>query len=355
VKTIEELQLKPEHVTVITPKVISDAIEEIARGKRVFAQFYRENRDLVGPGKPHEIAFPKKKAGIAAAWDVPPGSVITYSTMTYEAVTISVKKGGVQVRITNEAIEAAMRDVIRDQIQEAGLVWAETIDTIALKEMLDVKETISSDISTDGKTITLGHAPVLKIVGISGATIEAVDYYDGKVKLTASVPAATVTFEYSARCESTGLYVDAKSKGSLTAWDILMARAKIISANYSPNVMVFHDADIPTLLYDEKVKFLEVSAYGGREALLNAEIGKIFGLRTVTTTRTYEGIGIYIDTTALGYDVHKRDLKGVREDKPEYDSIWYHFWAERGFGVVNDEAVCVSVNHKYGKYPAADY
>jgi len=313
----------------------------------------RENRDLVGPGKPHSISFPKKKTGIRAEWDVSPNQELTASTMPYEAVTITVKKGGVRVEITNEAIEAAMRDVIRDQIQEAAMVWADTIDTVALQTLLDVR---SGSITTwtNGTVGSTTLTPIIKITSVTGATIKSVDYYDGKVLLESSVAAATVVFEYANRCKETGLYVDAKAKGSLSSWDMLIARAKMIGKNYTPTAAIFHDTDIPSLLYDEKVKFLDVSAYGGREALLNAEIGKIFGLRVLTSTRSYEGVGIYVDTNHLGYDVHKRDLKGTRDDRPERDAVWYHFWGERGFGVVNDEAVCISVNHKTGDYPAAD-
>jgi len=251
-----------------------------------------------------------------------------------------------------QLLHAAMRDVIRDHIQEAGLVWAETIDTVAMKTLLDVKESTAT--WADGESIaTTSDVPVLKVVSVTtGYTIDAVDYYDGRFRRTNTVGPATVVFEYSNRCKTTGLYVDAKDEGTLSSWDILVARAKIIGKNYTPNVMIFHDTDIPGLLYDEKIKFLEVTAYPGREPLLNAEIGKIFGLRTLTSTRSYEGVGIYVDTAHLGYDVHKRDLKGVRDDRPERDAVWYHFWAERGFGVVNDEAVCVSVNHKKGLYPA---
>jgi len=74
-KSIEELALGTVDVAAITPKVISKAIQEIARGERVFAQFFRENRDLMGPGKPHEISFPKKKTGISVTWDVSPLSL----------------------------------------------------------------------------------------------------------------------------------------------------------------------------------------------------------------------------------------------------------------------------------------
>jgi len=126
---------------------------------------------------------------------------------------------------------------------------------------------------------------------------------------------------------------------------MLTARAKLLSKNYIPNVAILHDDDIPSLLYDEKLKFLDVSAYGGREAILNGEVGKLFGMKILTTSRMQTGHVVYADTKNLGYHVIKRGLKGYREDKPEYDSVWYHFWAQEDFGVVNDNAIALSVNH----------
>jgi len=344
-KTIEELAgLAPSDVADITAKVISDTIEEIARGKRVFAACFKENRDLIGPGKPREISFPKKGTGISASWNVSPGATITGTTMTYSAVTISVKKGGVRLEFTNEAIEQALRDVIADHIKEAGLVWAETIDTIALETLLDVKlGTLTMNAGTGTAATTL--VPILQIVSVTGQTISSVDYYSGTIKMTGTVTASTIVFKYSNRCKTTGLYVDARWNGTLSSWDVLKGRAKIISKNFTPNVMIVHDNELPGLLYDERLKFLDVSAYGGREAIINAELGKIFGLKVWTTTRTYEGVAIYVDTNNLGYHVIRRPLKGTREDKPDRDSVWYHFWGEENFGVVNDNCVAVSVNH----------
>jgi len=63
-KTIKELQVEPADVKAITPKVISATMEEIRRGKRIWAQFYRINRDLVGTGGT-QVEFPKKGTGVA--------------------------------------------------------------------------------------------------------------------------------------------------------------------------------------------------------------------------------------------------------------------------------------------------
>ena len=354
-KTIEELALGTVDVAVITPKVIAKAIEEIARGERVFAQFFRENRDLVGPGKPHEIVFPKKQTGISATWDVPPGGTVAATKMSYDATTIRVKKGGIRLEFTNEALESAMRDVIKDHIYEAGLVWAELIDDIAKTVMLDIRLGTVTFTAAAGKiseTVPSTMAPILEIVSVTGNTLDRVDYYDGELYFAGTAPSSTIVFTYAYRPNSNTMTVSVQSAGTLSAWDMLAARNKIISHNRHPDVFIMNDADLPGLLYDNKVKFLDVSAYGGREPLLNAEIGKIFGLKIVTTTRAPEGAGICIDSSRLGYDVHKRDLRGYREDKYEYDSVWYHFWAERGFGVTDDLAVALVVGAKTGDYKA---
>jgi len=352
-REIEELAgLGTADVSVLTPKVIAAAIEEVARGKRVFAQFFKENRDLVNkPGL--EIQFPKKQTGIAASWDVSPGSTISASSFDYDAVTIRVKKGGIRLEFTNEALEAAQRDVLRDHIYEAGLVWAETIDSVALDELLDLKQTIAVMGATVDVTYAVtGSVPIIFVDEVEGNTIDAVDYYGGTFYMKDSLSSgnATVTFRFSARLHSSGLYVNAKSAQTLSVWDILTARAKLVGKHRSPDVIVINDADLPGLLFDEKVDFLDKSAYG-EEGLLNGEIGKIAGMKVVTTSRAPEGIAILIDTERLGYDVHKRDLRGYREDKPEYDAVWYHLWAERNFGVVNDDCVAVVVNCASGTYP----
>ncbi len=146
--------------------------------------------------------------------------------------------------------------------------------------------------------------------------------------------------------------VEVAYQQTISVWDVLQGRNKIIGKNRHPNILIMNDSDLPGLLYDSKLKFLDVSAYGSREAILNGEIGKIFGLRVVTTTRAPEGAAVILDTSRLGYDVHKRDLRGYREDKYEYDSVWYHFWAERGFGVTDDLCVSLVVGGKTGDYAA---
>lgn len=351
-KNIQELALGTADVAAITPKVIASAILEVARGETVFAQFFKSNRDIVGEGKPHEIVFPKKGTGISVSWGVSPASTIASSTFTYDATTIRVSKGGIRLEFSNESLEAAMRDVIKDHIYEAGLEWAEQIDRVAKTVMLDLKSSIHTHTGAVGvSTLTVGSGAILEIKSLVGNTISGVDYYDGKIIIASTMPSCTVTYTYSNLTTANTMVVSVAAAQTITPWDMWMAKNKLVSQKRHPNYFIINDVDLPGFIYDQKLKFLDVSAYGSTEAIKNGEVGKVLGLSIVTSVLAPEGAGIVIDSERMGYDVHKRDLRGYREDKYEYDSVWYHFWSERGFGVVDNLAVALVVGGKTGTYP----
>lgn len=352
-KDIQELALGTADVAAITPTLISRAIMEVARGEVVFAQFFRPNRDLVGLGTPHEMSFPKKGTGITTSWGISPGGTVTASSMTYDATTIRVSKGGIRLEFTNEALESAMRDVIKDHIYDAGLEWAEQIDGVAKTVMLDLTAggaTFTAAVGVTGVTVA-AYAPFLSILTVTGNTIDYVDYFDGGIIFKSSTPSSTVTLLYANKPNSNTMTVEVAAQQTITPWDMWMAKNKIISQKRHPDFFIMNDLDLPGFIYDQKLKFLDTSAYGSREAIMNGEVGKVLALRIVTSVLAPEGAGIVIDSSRLGYDVHKRDLRGYREDKYEYDSVWYHFWSERGFGVTDDLAIALVV----GGYASTDY
>jgi hypothetical protein len=352
-KSIEELALGTADVAAITPKVIADTIEEVARGAVVFAQFFKVNRDLIGQGKPREISFPKKSTGISVTWGVAPGSTVSPSSFTYDAVTVSVQKIGMRLEFTNEALEQAMRDVIKDHIYEAGLEYGEAVDDQGQTIMLDLKrETVSI---SGGSVGTASNIPIIRIISVSDGTIANVEYDTGQITLTGSVATATVVTEYSGYLQSTGLWVGATNAGTLSARDILRAKGKLAGQHRNPDAIILNPVDMWTLFFSTDAKLVDASVYGSNEPLLNGEIGKLFGMKVVLTSRAPEGVAILVDSARLGYDVRRRELNGVREDKPEYDAVWYHFWAERNFGVADSLAVAAVVNaaSSDSEYPAA--
>jgi N4-gp56 family major capsid protein len=284
-------------------------------------------------GTPRQIQFPKKGSGIAVTWGVSPGATVAPSTFPYDALTVTVQKAGMRLDFTTEALEQALRDVIKDHVYEGGIVYAETIDDVACSIMLGLTTTTATVASSLG---TFANTPVFKIVSVGANTVSSVNYTTGVVTMSGSL-AATVTAQYI----SGRTYVSASSAGSLTVKDIQRAKAKMVTNHIHPDVLLFNEADYASLLFDTNAKFIDYTQYGGKEPVLNGELGKLIGLKVISSTRIPQGNAILVDTKRLGYDVHKRELNGVREDKPEFDSVWY---------VADTLAVAVVVNAQSADY-----
>lgn len=335
---IEELQLGTADVTVITPKILSDTIEEIARHKRIFAQFYKENRDLMKNGGT-AVEFPKKESGITATFDVAPGAGPSPSKMQYSAVTISVKKGAIGLAFRGEAIRQANRDVIRDAIEEAGEVWADTLDLVALQAMFP-----SATAGTiAGSVVTLQPYPIA-FLSVNGSGTLVVDS-NGAATLTASASqGCTVTYLYIPATNAEGDPVGARrvttTGGSLSAKDLLSLRGDIIAKKYDPDVFVIHPDRLADIFYDPNVKFLEKSAYEGQGVIFTGELGKIWGVKVVVSNKAPKYGVIAIDSDKLGYHVIRKPLNLVRDDYTgmSIDTLYFWGFAEENFGVVNAQA-----------------
>jgi len=334
---IQELDLAPSDVTVITPKVISGVIEEIRRHKRVWAQFYKTNRDLVNNGG-KEIEFPKKESGITATFDVSAGTGISASNMTYSAVTITVKKGGIGLGFQGEAIRQANRDVLADAIKEAGEVWADTLDIVALEAMFP-SVTVAE---TSGASTVAASFPVVGIKSYNGGFSKIINYASSSSIVFTNK--GTVTYWYAPQTNAEGDTIGARritsTAGSFSAKDILNARSDIIANKFEPEVLVIHPDVLTDILYDPTVKFLEKSVYKGEGELYNAELGRIWDLRVIVSNKCPRYAAVLIDPGDLGYEVIRKDLKLVRDEYSGMSMDVLYFWGfgELNYGVVNAQA-----------------
>lgn len=344
-------------VRAITPHVIAATFEEILHKKCIWEQFYRDNRDILDkPGK--NVVFPGAYAnnaftiGLAECHDITTiNAGHTVGLDYYTATTISVQKIGGFFSVSREAIKFAMRDVLRDNLYETGLQYKEAIDDAAYFKMMYDAYAEQTAVS---ETMDAGAGPqafwvdnIIQIVSIAPTgyanSILAIDYCDGTIYYKGTTTqAATLTFRYGSK---PGLCVPAARPGStatgVTAWGILDAKAAMIAQGRDPDVVIMSYNDIPNLLYDEKVNFLDASAYTSHEPLYNAEVGKLWGLKVVTESRRLpQGCALMIDVDRMGYDVHKEELNSYREDVYKRDAIYYYFYAERGFGVTDTLALC---------------
>jgi len=331
-KNIFELaDISTSDVTALTPKVISATIEEIRRGKRVFAQFYKVNRDLVGTGGT-QVEFPKKSTGVVVQTDMSPGDTIQTSKITYDAVTIAVKKHGVGLGFYGEAIRQVKRDIIRDAIREAGEAYADAMDTLALEAMFPTVNIIASGAETVSASGTI-------IIGVKSAptTAKTLIISSSGTDVIFSGAGTVVAWYIPTTCGSRRV---TSTAGSMSAKDLLLVRSDIISENFDPDVIVIHPKRLPEIFYDPAAKFVEAYAYRGAGPLLNGELGQMWGMKVIVTSKAPIYGAILIDTDDLGYCVERMDLELKRDDVTglKTDMLYFFGFAERNYGVVNNKA-----------------
>ncbi len=124
---------------------------------------------------------------------------------------------------------------------------------------------------------------------------------------------------------------DATSTATLSTGDVLTpdviadARQKVRSNDFAPKVLVIGTAQEASLLKDSQ--FVNASEYGGREVIMNGEIGKYLGMKVMVTTNvttaTNWGGGALVGTTC--YVVGQNKMKQwpatiAWKEKPNFDS-----------------------------------
>lgn len=319
-------------VSAITPKIIATTIEEIRRGKRVFAQFYRQNDDLQKMGG-KEIEFPKKGSAVAVTTNMSEGQTIDTTKMTYTSVTIPIKKHGIALGFTGESLRQVKRDIIRDHLQEAGETWADAMETIALEAMFPTTiatATIAQNVTLDQMAVGIKSATNLSSIAVNSATQTVLTFSGAGTAVIWYAPSSLNGEEIGAKRVSV-------SSGSLSAKDIWNAKADILAKNFDPDVMVVHPFRLSELFYDSAVKFVEAWAYRGAGPVMNGEIGQMWGLKVIVSTKCPIYSAILIDTKNLGYEVKRMPLT-LQENKycgMQTDTLYFYGVGEINYGVVN--------------------
>lgn len=297
-KRLEELALSFTDVTGVLPKVITDQVEFIARARRVARALVKENRDLVG-AKGRTLYVPTRGT-LAVFTLITPGTDLSTASFAGTNPTnflntqasINVAKLSAGIQISQEALDGAFIDVIDSSIEEAGLALADRED----KDII------------------------------------AQSYWDG-----------------SAASRVTALPVTTKT-GDL----LRICRTNIIAQNWIPTIAIINPAAEKDLLSDPT--FIDASAYGGREPILNGELGKALGLRILVSQNvssatfsatalvgypnipatptgvaaTFDKAVVVVDPERAGWLVLKREIDMKRWDNPRTDSIELYFFLEYG-------------------------
>jgi len=348
-KIIEELALGTADVETVSGRFVSSIIDYSAKGKVVLSPLFRK---VVLPIGRSEAVLPKGSSTVTFQVVSQGGTVSSFSGYRYQGTTVRPVKFGAMLQVDTEALESPERDIFKDMLVEAGSEYARYLDDRARTIALDL--TSQSATITTGSLGTFANVPVISITSAGVSTISSVEYDTGIVTLAASIASDTITSLYSAKCNTSGLWMEAASPQTLTVYDILSMRGTLIDNSMNPDIVLVHNSDIPSLIYDATGSNLFVNAreYTDKDELLNGEIGQIMDLKIVSSNYLPQGIGIIVDSSRLGFEITRRELYGEKENKPDYDQVWYHLWSEKEYAVTDNKAVGVIVNLKTGQYPA---
>jgi len=346
-KIVQELQ-SPD-VTALKPKVIAAEIEAIARDRMHFRQLLRENRDLVD--KPGDYVDFTYRYGTPVFTKVATKlTEVSYYTIGYSSVRLTVEKWGGKLKFAREDLEAASRDVLAESLFEAGLDWAEQVDKECKFALMGAVESTAVDLNDDSNgVVTLpAGTQLVHIIEITGSATaySSADWYDGKIELAAPPVkgSSVVTVKYYHSTLPSNHYLKAYSEGNFKFRDLQNLRNAIRSDRFNATVAVMHPEAIRDLLLDTEVKFVDASVYGAREPILNGEIGKAGGLKLLDTTYIDAHIAIAVDPDHAGRIVIKKELESTRRDMPWIYGLEYDLWAFFKAGLIRKKAVSVVVN-----------
>lgn len=231
----------------INPELWVRSIEEFAKAKIVMAPLGRAYNDLVGQaGGSLNIQFNDEISASAVA----EATAITPSSFGYTQVVFTPSEIAVAVAITRKERIRSIQDIMAEKTRDMGYALAKKKDSTIIAALVAGAGTQVTANGTDVGSITLSD------------TLDNADIAD-----------------------------------AITA---------IRVNDYQARYIVIHPKQENSLI--KLSDFIDASIYGGREVVMNGEIGKYLGLRVLVTTQIPQNT-----TTATAYDglVLDQDAFGI--------------------------------------------
>lgn len=367
VRSYEEFTQEVADVTASgIQKVLTVEIVKALEPKLVGTQLLAPDTKLVGTGGTTRT-FRKRTAVEAATFlegeNVPQVSPdITYSTQDVTPTSF-----GASEIIYGDALDAADFNIINDTKISIADAMARKSDERIWEKLANLT-TVTDEATTPGtgngtlQWFELGNDKVISVTNVKvGGVTKAigidykVDYFKGwiffEVAPTAAQGAITASYKYSTRnAVDAGVSLSAPTVGQLNYNDLVDAKAKITSLYGRADTVVVYTDEESDLLKDDK--FIDASKYGGREPLLNGEIGQITGLKVLTSQKMYQGVGAVLQKgNELGYLVYKAKLQAKTEKlQKKANDIQISVWEKSLPGIVNSDLICIILNaQQYAK------
>lgn len=207
----------------INPEVWARYIEEFAHANLVVAPLGKVRNDLLN--KPGDILNISLAAEITAA-ALTESTALSTSAIVYTQLQITPSERGIGISVTRKEMVRAFLDVMKDKAQDMGYALAKLKD-----------QSIIANLVT----------------------------YAGLSVVADSVAATALA-----------------SSNTLDTDDIANAIGQFRNADEKPEYLILHPLCEKDLLKNSN--FIDASKYGGREVVLNGEIGKYLGLKVFVTS-----------------------------------------------------------------------
>ena len=246
----------------LNPLLWSRKIEDFARANLVVAPLGVQNTELLTrPGEAIRIA---KDAAITAA-AVADSTSLALQALSYSGITVTPQEYGGAFAITRAELDRAMANLVNEKASNAGYALAKVKD-----------DTIYA-----------------ALIAGAGST----KYQNAKSAVTSL--ASTDTFD-------TTLIADGVTE--------------MRTNNRSPLYLIIHPKYEGRLLKNSN--FIDASKYGGRESVLNGEIGRYLGLKVFSTT-VASSIAAGTASSHIGYSamiLGPRAFVHAQKRRPTIDS-----------------------------------
>ena len=279
----------------VNPIIWNRQIEAFAKQNIVIAPLGVQNTELMG--KPGVTLNVSVDAAITAA-SLSDTDSISIQQLSYTQVQVTPKEYGGAFQITRKEMDRAFANILNEKASSAGYALAKVKD-----------DTIYAAL-------------------VSGATTTK---YSNQVAAATDIASSDV-FE-------TDLIAD-----GISALRVL---------NRDPVYLVIHPYQENALLKD--TQFIDASQYGGREVVMNGEIGKYLGLR-VFSSNVCTSVGVSTAGTDIGYKallLGPRAFVHAQKRNPTIDSKYepldraftVAYVEDWGASVLNANEICVLVGY----------
>jgi len=235
----------------INPTYWAKKIEEFAKANLVVAPLGVVYRDLIGNGESFKVNF---NAEISAA-ALTETTVITPSAISYTTRTFTPTEYGLAVAITRKQRIRPMHDIMEEKARDMGYALAKLKDSTILTELQN----------------SAGNSVVANGVEVSSVA----------------------------------------STDVMTTSTLADALKELRVDDYNGKYLVIHPKQENNLI--KLSSFVDASVYGGREVVMNGEIGRYLGMRVFVTTLVPRN-----GTTSTAYDAFMMDDRafGIAEKMP---------------------------------------